>query len=531
MTSYGDKTSRTTNRTLINFQRPEVENVLPEYFRSDFPNIKKFFDAYYNFLDSDKLPGGKIKNLYKSRDATEAPEELLQFLEDELLLGQAYFGGFQNKREAIKFSNYLYRSKGTKYSIEQFFRGFFGEDPEIIYPKENIFKVGPIIDLDLDSLNTSGQQIREAASQLGPESQRFLTDDKRFQVLSILIKSGVNVSEWLEAYKLFVHPAGAHIAAEIVLELVNGNVIANTRESGPGDQSTFTSSLEVSANMNLLGFQDVTLIEKGDGTIGMLRTNPEAVSFVDNSGTVFDSTSPITYRQLMSPNSFTFDAERFELGVNGFTEEGDLPYTSYASVDPHNTVNRFRLMFGASPYNGTNTCVRQIQMNNSVAPLTWTPTGDMPSGSAVSFYQVETDYTNVGFDSSKFVNPEHIVGKAVNNPSAKVANWPGLIIRHPTNDEFAYRIDSDVNTTYDTSHPNAPFGGPFSGSTFAVTLMVPVPGTPITMDRDSNNSPLFLSTFDEGRYQTLFDSARFKTPFEDYNAANADSAHYPFGGV
>jgi hypothetical protein len=43
----------------------------------------------------------------------------------------------------------------------------------------------------------------------------------------------------------------------------------------------------------------------------------------------------------------------------------------------------------------------------------------------------------------------------------------------------------------------------------------------ITIDQDSTGtSPLTLSTFDEGIYQTLFDSEN-----------SADSAHYPFQHV
>ena len=66
-----------------------------------------------------------------------------------------------------KYSNTLYRSKGTKYSIQQFFRTFFGIDPEIIYTKKNVFKVG------------------ETDSFIGDQSQRFLTNDKLYQTFAI----------------------------------------------------------------------------------------------------------------------------------------------------------------------------------------------------------------------------------------------------------------------------------------------------------------------------------------------------------
>ena len=90
----------------------------------------------------------------------------MPYLEDELLRVQAYFGGFINKREAIKRSNLLYRSKGTKYSIEQFFRAFFGVDPQVVYPKENIFRIGPSIDYDQSGINNAGEQIKEEVASI-----------------------------------------------------------------------------------------------------------------------------------------------------------------------------------------------------------------------------------------------------------------------------------------------------------------------------------------------------------------------------
>ena len=311
--SHKDRTKLDNNRRLLNLQRSEISNVLPEYFGEDFPNLIEFMDAYYEWLEDSGNPGNYIHKLYRNRDATQVPSAQLQYLEDELLLGQAYFGGFLNKREAVKFSNLLYRSKGTKYSIEQFFRGFYGADPQVVYPKENIFKVGPAIDYDLDSVNTGGEQIKTEASLIGPESQRYLTDDERYQVMSILIKSDIPISTWLETYKLFVHPAGAHIAGELVLELVNTNKITSEYLFGVQTNLEKTTSVSFTALNSASGSVDITLIETGDGEVGMLRT--QAGLHIDNTGdTTFDSSEGITFREALSPNSFTMD-DSDEYGV------------------------------------------------------------------------------------------------------------------------------------------------------------------------------------------------------------------------
>jgi hypothetical protein len=350
MSKYLDKTKLDNNRRLLNLKHSEVENALPEYFKEDFPNLIKLFDAYYDWLEEEGNPGNKINNLYKNRDATQVPEELLTYLEDELLLGQAYFGGFLNKREAIKFSNQLYRSKGTKYSIEQFFRGFFGADPQILYPKENIFLVGPDIDYNLDSINTSGQQIKQTAGELGSESQRFLTDDKKYQVLSVLIKSDIPIANWLETYKLFVHPAGAHIAGELVLELVNGNVIRSLRESGSGIPvgATFVSEPFTTGISSTMVGADITLIEQGDsGGIGMIRS--EAGLHTDRVGStpfsllLGDSNKPaLTYREIMTPNSLTMDDSDHVAAM--FDQDSGASLLVFKTMDE----GRYRTLFDSS---------------------------------------------------------------------------------------------------------------------------------------------------------------------------------------
>lgn len=180
----------------------QVEGVLPDYFKTEYPKLIKLLEAYNQFEDSDQSPAGLVHDIITSRDITANDISLLSFIEDELLLGQSYFEGFANKRAAAKFSNTLYRSKGTLYSIQQFFRTFFGITPDVRYTKEDRFMIG------------------ENDSRIGSESQKFLTDDKLYQVFAILIKADIPVETWREAYKLFVHPAGMYFGGQVLLEAI-----------------------------------------------------------------------------------------------------------------------------------------------------------------------------------------------------------------------------------------------------------------------------------------------------------------------
>jgi hypothetical protein len=184
-------------RELGNFTTHTVESILPGFFQEDYPKLVSLLQHYYDFEHSDDSPAKMINQLFLNRDITQTDLELLSYIEDELLLGQQYFEGFKDKRASAKYSNQLYRAKGTKYSIQQFFRIFFGVDPEVIYTKENIFKVG------------------EEKSTIGVENQKYLTDNKLYQTFAILIKTDISFNEWKEPYKLFAHPAGMFVGSEV----------------------------------------------------------------------------------------------------------------------------------------------------------------------------------------------------------------------------------------------------------------------------------------------------------------------------
>lgn len=197
MTKHLDITLQDINRRELDVPDYKVKEVLPEFYRNTYPKLISLLDSYYEYEDDDDSPTRYLNDLFKSRDITQTDLTLLSFIEDELLLGQSYFEGFQDKRAAAKYSNTLYRSKGTKYSIQQFFRTFFGIDPDVIYTKEQVFNVGL------------------SDSKIGPESQRFLTDDKLYQTFALLIKAEKPFAEWKDTYKLFTHPAGMFVGAEI----------------------------------------------------------------------------------------------------------------------------------------------------------------------------------------------------------------------------------------------------------------------------------------------------------------------------
>lgn len=327
-----DKTTEDIGRTDINLHRAEVDKLLPEYFAEDHPKLLELFYAYYEFMDLPENPNGYLHQLNKSRDATQVPEPLLEFLEDELLLGQAYFGGFLNKREAIKFSNLLFRSKGTKYSIEQFFRAFYGIDVGVTYPKDNIFIVGPKIDVELSTTNDAGGQIKSEAGVIGPESRKYLTDDKLYQIYSVLIRAGISVKDWIDVYKLFVHPAGMYLGSELLIEIVNAQGISIIQEdAGLPIEEQLTVAASASFDMQVV--MQETFIGEGDASLytNGIRMDGDTFYTAIDTKTIEEVNELGTIAEIISPNSFLFDRTTGTL----FDQDSDNGVALKSQFDQH----------------------------------------------------------------------------------------------------------------------------------------------------------------------------------------------------
>lgn len=299
-----DDTLTDINRREIAIPKHDIKEVLPEFFRSEYPKLITLLEEYYHFEDADDAPSRLIHDLFYSRDITQTDLSLLSYIEDELLLGQSYFEGFADKRAAAKYSNTLYRSKGTKYSIQQFFRTFFGVDPDVVYTKEQVFKVG---------------------DEIGFNSQKFLTNDKLYQTFAILIKSDIPLNKWIEPYKLFVHPAGMYVGSEVqIVSSVVDTLTAPTVILADPPPITVEASATFGsfASTDLTGLVDDIYVDS-DGVLS--RINPTLTNIEEFSleiiETINDQYSSLREAQIAS--SPTFD-DSDEVGTNGMDLSNNL---------------------------------------------------------------------------------------------------------------------------------------------------------------------------------------------------------------
>lgn len=199
-----DITLQDIGRREVRFPTSTVDTTVPEWWKTDAPQIVTFLKKYYENLDSDGNYGNLLQTLSTTRDIAQTRSTNLTLIEDELLLGENYLEGILDTRTGAELSNNYYRTKGTKYGIQRFFRAFFQEDPDIVYGKDLLFNIGE--------------------TPIGTESGKYIMNDKVFQHWAILIKIGLSRADWIELYQLFAHPAGMFVGNEVQIVAVNDDL-------------------------------------------------------------------------------------------------------------------------------------------------------------------------------------------------------------------------------------------------------------------------------------------------------------------
>lgn len=196
------------DRLPFNIATDKIKEILPEHYPTAYPNLVEFFDLYYQWMERDEYSDTQgfsyiIQGLYQLRDLSSTTLVNLDRIIAEYSFNNLGTSFFQNARDITKLISTFYRLKGSQLSAEGFFRALYNENVTVVYPKNNMFI------------------LNQAASKIGTNSLKYLQDDKRYQIHSILIQSGISLDRWQELFKLFVHPAGYYLAGDIIIEGVS----------------------------------------------------------------------------------------------------------------------------------------------------------------------------------------------------------------------------------------------------------------------------------------------------------------------
>lgn len=490
------------NRRPRNFLHRKVRDVLPEFFTQDYPNLVTFLEKYYDYLDSDDASsfGNQLKQIYQTRDTQETPENLLSNLISEIAAGNTG-DKFIDPNFYAQRIHELHRTKGSRFSIEEFFRAFFHENVEIEYPKKDIFTVGH---------DSAGP-----LSRIGAESNKFIQNNALYQVFSILVKSPLAQSTWLELYKKFVHPAGFYIAGSVQTDVeAIGTLIAPISDSAPVNPVIASSVLSAP----IAPFTQLTaLYDSADGT--SIRTSLDEI--ISKYQSITASQLGGFYenvKELITPNSFTFDDD-LGTGIggsnftyNGYPREGDSAEdTTYFAPDSAGVENIFFLKNTFAPYDGLNTFVSNL-LNTRIS-VYWNQDPDSAGyplaqhllGTPTQKTILVVDSSYPGFNADDFVNPKHLDGVNLSSASERSTKLPGLLIKgsimSPSTPEFYYRIDSDAYYYDNDTYANGTFSSTI-GSRFSISKLK-------WLGNDSDGVPdmsMSFETMDNEQFDSSFNA-------------------------
>jgi hypothetical protein len=319
-------------RREINLIERKIKEILPEYFRAEYPDLITFLESYYDFVNQDATNDNfdlDIKQLYRVRDIPETELANLNRIIKELSAGLENGDTFVNPRfSARRFADF-YRSKGSENSIKEFFRAFFQQEVEVEYPKKQMFIVGE--------------------SEIGFDSLKFIQDYELYQVYSILIKVGIGTQTWDSLYKKYVHPAGWFFNGRIVNEGVAsfgiGNMPLSIEDSSIGPVIVSEAIAQPFAPFT----QETATVaapEGGQVLVGIDRdyiSRYQSVSIEDledNSRTITEIITPNspTFADSGTPGEADFASALFSMDQSTFGRTDTIEYT-YRFSSTENTFD------------------------------------------------------------------------------------------------------------------------------------------------------------------------------------------------
>ena len=268
------------------FHQSKVTQVLPQFFQGQYPNLIKFLEAYYDFA-GEETAAAEIEELFDIRNISEADLEYLDLLMREISDGidtDSFDANADvNPRLMARLLSHFYRAKGTQLSAEQFFKAFYGEDVEVIYPKRDIFILND----------------RPGGSLIGPQSLKRIQDDKKYQIFSVLLKTSMSFGDYEALYKKMVHPAGFYLAGETETQGFGDLDLMAGPTTDPLEVPNYPVVLETSSHMSLEPIYSLLVMEENDPVDARTQAQKdEGDGIIVSSLETLDKYETVTLQQL-----------------------------------------------------------------------------------------------------------------------------------------------------------------------------------------------------------------------------------------
>ena len=366
-----------------------VEEQFPSYIKDNHPNFVTFVKKYYEFMDQTGKQSDSIAN-FNETDIDYAQESFLE--KWRLVLARDFPKNIKaDKSFFYKRAKDLYESKGTKRSIETFFRVLYNENVEVTYPGKYVLRTS-------DGIWSKEQAIKIQEAEHGGAKEPLTLEGKNIDLryYETGASSQVTILKTLNASvarveKNTYQTNGLTLQRyELVLKFPDGE-ITESEVHGPGAGAvgtvTVASGAVTAVTVTNGGYQyNAAPVVKfyGDGTGAVGH------ALVDGSGNI--SSVVVT----AGGSGYTTCKVEFETDtLKSFViDDGDTD----AEANIYGHLTRVLQTVGSGTYSGSKTDagfrIDQIYRINE--------SGDDGRGYAVSGYFAE-DYTFIGGQNNAYV--------------------------------------------------------------------------------------------------------------------------------
>ena len=218
----------------------KLATIVPEHIQLEKPELMKFMEAYYDFLQLPDQPGAFLKSLPAHRNLDTVGSEFLEMLQRELAVPIPE-NVAADKSKLYKNITDIYLSKGAEPSFKALFRLIFNDDIELFFPRVDILKPS---DAKWDPTNGRWKNDDGKLSV-----KKFIQDSRYYQSFSYVIKTGQTIDNWKDVVKKLLHPAGFAFFGEVTIfsEAVgaSGSIV---KAKGVADFSTQDTGIPVFAD-------------------------------------------------------------------------------------------------------------------------------------------------------------------------------------------------------------------------------------------------------------------------------------------
>jgi hypothetical protein len=291
---------------------PLVESQFPSFYKEEGSFFIAFVKAYYEWMEQSDQTIGQARRLFETRDIDQTIDDFLIHFKDKYLAALPYLTT-GDKRLLVKHIQDLYRTKGTKQSVELLLKLLYNVDASVYYPGDDVFKVSDgewkvprYIEVSPDASNTRfiGKVILGTTSRATAFVERVVRKRVQGKFIDVLYISATE-GDFLYNERIVLNNDPAIEGAPKVLgSLTNLTVLNGGQEFARGDL------LEITGGSGRQGKALVTSISTETGRVNF-KIEDGGFGYSTNAQVIVAERN-LTVGNITNANTSITGFERFE---------------------------------------------------------------------------------------------------------------------------------------------------------------------------------------------------------------------------